>query len=416
MFVLPMVAPPAAQAQTFTVLHTFTGLGEDGANPYAGLIIDRAGNLYGTTHVGGTGYCPDQYTIGCGTVFKMKNTGSGWLYQPLYNFAGQSVGDGQYPQYGMLAVGPDGSFYGTTAQGGGPDNCGAIHGCGTVFKLQPPPTRPASALTPWTEDVLYVFETSVVGIFPSGNLVFDAAGNLYGTTLEGGTYNQGEVYELTPAEGQWTQTIIHAFVPRNDGEEPYGGLFIDPAGNLWGTAWAGGSDYWGTVFEFTPSDSGWTENTIHNFQYQGDGWKPFATLTADSAGNFYGSTSTGPNYTPIIFELSPYNGYWTYSIIYSFGDIGASGPAGPLLVDSAGNLYGTTAGDNGYYGSVFKLSPYNGQWIYTDLHDFTRGPDGGNPYSNVVMDAQGNLYGTTSVGGNTNYCQGGCGTVWEVTP
>lgn len=416
LFLVTTGATSAAKAQTFTVIHTFTGQGQDGANPYAGLVMDRGGNLYGTTRNGGNGPCATQYTKGCGTVFKMRYSGSGWLYQPLYSFTGYYDGDGAYPEYGALTIGADGSFYGTTTQGGDAGECGGNRGCGTVFNLKPSPTRPPSVFSPWTEKVLYSFQQAPDGNIPSGQLVFDSAGNLYGTTFYGGAYYYywGTVFELTPSAGGWTETIIHSFGNGEDGNEPYGGLFIDPAGNLWGTCWSGGSSYWGTVFEMSPSGSGWTENTVHTFG--SDGVKPFATLVADSAGNLYGSTSDGEYDTPVIFELSPSNGYWTYTILYRFGHLAAGGPAAPLMLDAAGNLYGTTAGENDPYGSVFKLSPDNGSWTFTTLHTFTRGLDGGNPYSNVAMDAQGNLYGTASVAGGSNYCPGGCGVVWEITP
>jgi hypothetical protein len=410
--VLALFAAPAARAQTFTVLHTFTGSPGDGANPYQGLAIDGAGNLYGTTRMGGHGSCSEQGNApGCGTVFKLKKTASGWIYQPLYSFGGPSANDGAYPQYGAIIFGPDGALYGTTSQGGLPVSCqGSIPGCGTVFKLQPPPTRQASALSFWDETVLYRFPNLSAGHFPGGMLAFDPAGNLYGTTENGGVLGEGIVYQLAPSPQGWTLNTIHGFFPQNDGEVPIGGVLIDSSGNLWGTTWAGELDDDGAVFEFTPSlSNNWTENIVHIF---GDAsGKPLATLIKDDAGNFYGATTEEFFTFPQIFELSPYNGGWIYTVLYTFYGYEDGGPAAPLMVDAAGNLYGTTLGD-----SVLELSPANGGWTYTNLHTFTGGVDGRDPQSNVVMDSAGNLYGTASYGGSPDYCPDGCGVVWEITP
>lgn len=410
--VLLLFGGTPAQAQYFQVIHNFSGMGEDGANPYQGLTIDRAGNLYGTTRMGGTGSCSEEgYAPGCGTVFKLKKTTSGWIYQPLHSFGGPSANDGAYPQYGAMIFGPDGALYGTTSQGGTLVDCqGAIPGCGAVFKLQPPPTRPASAIAPWNETVLYRFPNLSVGHFPGGMLAFDPAGNLYGTTENGGFSGQGIVYQLMPSPGEWTLNTLHNFFPQNDGEVPIGGVTMDHAGNVWGTTWAGDLDNAGTVFELTPSPSNnWTENIPHIFGSANG--KPISTLIEDAAGNFYGATTEQFDTYPVIFELSPYNGSWIYTVLYTFNGYEDGGPGAPLMMDAAGNLYGTTLGD-----SVFELSPSNAGWVYTNLHTFSGGADGRDPQSNVVMDSEGNLYGTALYGGSSGYCPGGCGVVWEITP
>ena len=407
----------AAQAQTYTVIHTFTGQGEDGANPYAGLAMDRAGNLYGVTEYGGTGPCSTQGTHGCGTVFRMKPSGSGWIYEPLYSFTGASNNDGAYPFFGGLTIGRDGSLYGTTLEGGLDQSCNGNPGCGTVFNLRPGPTPPATPLTPWTETVLYRFQQAPDGNFPEGLLAFDSAGNIYGGTVYGGTndyYYWGTIFKLTPSAGEWTESLIYSFYGEPDGADPFGGVVADQAGNLYGTTFAGGTDNAGTLFELTPSGYGWTENVLYRFI--ANGTQPYSAPIFDSAGNLYGSTTAGEQTdSPVIYEMSPSYLGWTYSVLYTFSRYYSSGPAAPLLLDASGNLYGTTIGDLDGYGSVFKLSPYDGQWLLKKLHVFTRGSDGGTPYSNVVMDAQGNLYGTASVGGNS-YCVEGCGVVWELTP
>ena len=395
-----MIAALPAQAQTFQVIHNFTGQGQDGGNPQQGLVMDRGGNLYGTTRNGGTGSCSEDGIYGCGTVFKMKNSGTGWYYEPLYSFVGPNNNDGAYPQYGSMVIGADGSLYGHTSQGGVNISCsGSINGCGTVYNLKPPPTRPDAVFTPWREKVIYAFGSRYDGHFPAGNLVFDAAGNLYGGAEDGGPDDEGLIFALTPSDGSWTKSVVHGFPAfEGDGEVPFSGVSLDSGGNLWGTAWAGGSQYWGTAFEFTPSGSGWTYNTVHEFN-DATGWKPMAGVVEDGSGNIFGATSDGNNYTPVLFELSPYNGSWTYTILYSWDGFSAYGPAASMVMDSAGNLYGTAQGSLTGFGTVFELSPYLGTWVYTTLHTFSGGEDGRWPFSNVVIDAQGNLYGTASQGG-----------------
>ena len=185
------MAALSANAQTFTVLHNFTGTGRDGANPLAGLVMDRAGNLYGVTVRGGGGPCSSVDGNGCGTVFRMTRSGSAWYYLPLYEFAGWVNNDGASPGYGGLTIGLDGTLYGTTEIGGEPAGCSGSPGCGTVFNLKPSPSRPVSVLSPWTEKILYRFQQVPDGKFPNGKLVFDSLGNLYGTTTEGGAHSPG---------------------------------------------------------------------------------------------------------------------------------------------------------------------------------------------------------------------------------
>ena len=408
----------SAQAQTFQVIHTFTGQGQDGANPYAGLVIDHEGNLYGVTEYGGTGSCSSQYTHGCGTVFKMTRSSGGWYYKPLYNFAGWSNNDGAYPYFGGLTVGPDGAFYGTTTVGGEATPCNTNPGCGTVFKLQPPPTRPASVFAPWTETVLYRFQpTQQDGNVPDGLLAVDASGNVYGTTVFGNDqyYYWGLVYELIRSGNTYSKQVIHNFRGEpNDGAESFSGLAFGPDGNLYGTTFAGGGDNAGTLFQMVNYGGSWTENVL--YKDPSNGTQSYSTPIFDSAGNLYNGTTAGEqDNTPVVYEMSPPYLESSYNILYSWRGWYSSGPGAPLMMDSAGNLYGTTIGSD-LYGTVFKLTPYNGDWLLTTLHDFTRGADGGTPYSNVVMDAQGNLYGTASRGGNNTDCQGGCGVVWEITP
>lgn len=222
-------------AQTFTVLHSFTG-GSDGANPYAGLTLDVAGNLYGTTYYGGDG----NGTAGSGAVFKLAYRNSGWILTPLYSFAGGS--DGANP-YGGVIFGPDGSLYGTTYADG--QTCSLSSGCGTVFNLKPTATACTSALCAWTETVLHRFAGGDDGGKPTGDVIFDQAGDMYGSTYGGisvpGT--PGTVYELIPSNGGWMESVLNDFpcCNQNDGT-PWGGVISDRSGNLYGATPGGGME------------------------------------------------------------------------------------------------------------------------------------------------------------------------------
>jgi hypothetical protein len=442
MFVLTVLATQAAQAQTFNVLHNFTG-GADGANPLAGLTMDKAGNLYGTAFDGGN--------TNNGAVFKLISKGSGWVFNPLYDFAGGSDASG--PAVGVI-VGPNGSLYGTTTGGGAPacqfrQSSGFID-CGTVFAVKPQVTACTSALCFWADAVLYGFSGGADGGFPGGELVVDDAGDLYGMATLGGqiggsclTYGCGTIYKLTLSKGVWTESTIYTFSGGNDGVWPSGGLVIGPDGNLYGTTEAGGGgpcetgpppdvDGCGTVFQLTPSGSGWTEKVLYSFQGGSDGQTPAAGLIFDGAGNLYGTTYFGDNNNNAgtVFELTPSNGNWIYTLVYTLGgsDTGGSGcagnggPAADLVMDRAGNLYGTMDTYGAYgYGAVFKLTPSNDSWVYQSLHDFTGGSDGGYSCSNLVFDTNGNLYGTTFAGGTTELnCAKRvgyeCGVVFKITP
>lgn len=391
--ILTMVAAMPANGQSYQVIHNFTGAG-DGGGPFAGLTPDGHGNFYGTTYFGGA--------HGYGTVFKMTQHGSSWLLSPLYSFTGGT--DGGQPET-RVVFGPDGSLYGGTD-------------LGTIYNLRPPPTRQSSALVGWTTRTLYQFQGVQDGGLPYGDIIFDHSGNLYGGVLLGGQgcyEGCGSIYELTPSGGGWTKSIAYAFQGGNDGESPEGIIF-DHSGNIVGAAFEGGQNGYGTVFELTPSSGGWQETTLYAFNPSGNGgFLPEAGLIEDAAGNFYGSTSDGPGSSGVIFELSPANGGWTYTVLYNLPPQYEGGPTAPLAMDAAGNLYGTI---NGYCvecpGAIFKLSPSQNGWTFTSLHDFTGYGDGAHPHSNVSIDANGNLFGTAATGGTG--CNFNCGVVWEITP
>ena len=410
---LSVAATPEAQSQSFEVIYTFSG-GADGAMPQAGMTVDAAGNLYGTTTDGGTS--------GGGTVIELSPRASGWGLTVLHSFTGGS--DGAFST-ARVVFGPDGALYGTTPNGG-PSNGG------TVFRLTRPATICKTTLCPWTETVLYSFSGNLDGLNPGyGDLAFDAAGDIYGTTQAGGSttgcngYGCGTVFKLTrSAGGQWTESILHRFAGGLDGWDPTAGVIFDRAGNLYGTTTGGGGETCpyqygggfygcGTIYQLTPSGAGWEENILYAFQNGNDGAYPFGGLILDRADNLDGTTGGSCG---TAFQLTPSR---EFAVLYYFtGRFQlCQGPYASLTMDAAGNLYGTTYDDGpgDSWGNIFSLA--NASWNYSDFHDFTWGIDGALPISNVVFDTNGNLYGTASYGGNLSNCEGmGCGVVWKITP
>jgi uncharacterized repeat protein (TIGR03803 family) len=405
-------AAQAVHAQTYSVLHTFTNA-PDGSSPFAGLTMDSAGNLYGTTALGGfagTALC----SSGCGTVFKLTRSDSGWTTTVLYAFKPEP-GDGVVPGSRVI-FGPDGALYGTTYEGG-------TYFSGTVFRVAPFSNPCGVPPCQWKED-LYSFPAGYTyGYAPLSDVVFDRSGNLYGTTYLGGIGSCeqspqacGVVFEIAAPVLQWQESVIYDFT-QQDGYQPLSGVLLDSSGNLYGTASGGGTDNKGVVYELTPSGDSWTQTILYSFTGQSDGGRPEGALIQDAEGNFYGSAALdGAGGGGTAFELSPSDGGWTYTLIHSFS--GSVGPVAALAMDASGNLYGTTYEDGAHgFGNVFKLTKSNGSWSYTSLYDFTGGSDGAMPLSNVVTDGAGNLYGTAGYGGATGrLCPDGCGVVWEIAP
>jgi uncharacterized repeat protein (TIGR03803 family) len=399
---LTLVLSQSAQAQTYKVLYNFTG-GQDGAFPSSGLTMDIGGNLYGTARNGGSSNCTD----GCGTVYKLTKKNNNWLFAPLYRFQGGE--DGAHPE-DKVVIGPNSSLYGTTAYGGS-SNCS--DGCGTVFNLKPTPTRPPTPLTPWVETVLYRFQGGNDGSLPSGHLVFDASRAIYGVTYSGGgSGNDGTVYKLTPSGQDYTESVIYSFTHSSDGYYPVGAVAFDQAGNLYAVARDGGATGYGTVIQLTPSGGGWTETMLYNFLAP-DGRYPVSGVILDQSGNLYGSNPQGGSAGGgTIYELTFSDGGWTFTLVYALVGGYQGGPQDKLVMDAAGNLYGTSKKNGAhFYGSVFKLSPSDQGWTYTTLYDFPGGSNGRYPLCDLILDANGNLYGTTSAGGA--YDQG---VVFEITP
>ena len=395
--VVLILMPGAWAAGKYKVLYRFTG-GADGSQPYGGLIFDQAGNLYGTT--------------AGGTVFKLTpNPDGSWTESVIYSLSQGS--------YAGLTFDQAGNLYGTTF-GGSPGDCYWRYICGYVFELSP------NSDGSWTENEIYGFGWGSP-FAPAAGVIFDRTGNLYGTTTGGGGYGCGlaggcgAVFQLTPnPDGSWTLNLLHSFSTGTDGSYPAAGLIFDQAGNLYGTTSSNEMRRYdqgvhGTVFELTPNpDGSWAEIVLYDFSNLADGGNPEAGLIFDQAGNLYGTTvHGGGSSSGAVFELTPNpDGSWTETVLHHFNGKNGAYPYGSLVFDAAGNLYGTTSAGGAYgYGVIFRLKPNaSGGWNATTLYSFVGHP-GAYPHDGLILDAAGNLYGTTTGDGTTTF-----GSVFEITP
>ena len=387
-----------AWAASESVLHSFGSAG-DGAYPFAGLTFDANGNLYGTASSGGSNSQCDG--AGCGVVYRLTPAGGGnWNYGVLHSFTANEGGN----PYSTVAIDRTGSLYGTTLY--------YASGCGTVFSL-----RPGSGGT-WSESTVHRFTCGDDG-FSSYGVVFDNTGRLFGTAYAGGAYDHGLVYYLGHQSAlSWDELVLHAF-NGTDGGSPSDNPIFDASGNMYGTTYEGGRALTGVVFKLSPSGgAGWSESVLYAFQGTGftagpDGVNPVAGVVFDAEGNLYGTCDYGgPANLGAVFELSPNgDGTWTETVLHTFsGGSDGGHPYAGVILDQQGNLYGTTQGTTGSNGTVYKLSRgSNGHWSETILYAFRGGADGSTPYGALVMDTAGNLYGTTAFGG-----QFGGGVLFEI--
>jgi uncharacterized repeat protein (TIGR03803 family) len=382
------------RAGAVSLLHSFdvTAGSVDGQYPTAGLVRDTAGNFYGTTQLGGLyGSACSSYPIdGCGTVFKISASG---VYSTLYKF-GSTTGDGLNPNAALIIDGAN-NLYGTTTLGG-------ANNTGTVFKISPS----------GTQTVLYPFGVAAGGDgqSPYGSLAFDGSGNLYGTTSQGGANSSGAVFKITFTGSSVAESVIYSFgFAPGDGQSPIGGLLIDSGGTIYGTTsvGGGGSTGSGTVFKIS---AGGTYSDLYVFgSNAGDGLSPYGNLVMDSAGNLYGTTySGGANNLGTVFQVTPAG---VLTVLYSFtGGTDGQQPYAGLVADSGGNLYGTTSfGGNNNAGSLFRITMAG---AFTNLYTFngsTGSVDGQQSQGGLVIDSAGNIYGTTTAGGAT-----GGGTVYKL--
>jgi uncharacterized repeat protein (TIGR03803 family) len=377
------IAVLPALAQSEKVAYSFSVQNADGQDPQAGLVLDQAGNLYGTTFGGGP--------FGWGTVFEITPAGE---EKVLYAFGGKNP-EGMHPN-GSLVFDKAGNLYGTTVLGG-------TNNAGTVFEIT----------AAGTEEVLYSFGSrSGDGMTPYAGMVFDTKGNLYGTTYGGGAHGVGTVFQITTGG---TEKVIYSFGSHTlDGSHPYyAGLVLGKSGRFYGTTYGGGAHGAGTVFQINASGK---EKVLYSFGGQpGDGWDPYATVVLDKAGNLYGTTLLGGAYGDgTVFEMTSTG---EEKLLYSFGSQSGDGnePTAALVLDTAGNLYGTTSQGGLYgveargYGTVFEITTGGTEKV---LYEFgAQSGDGNYPIAGLVFDKKGNLYGTTEAGGAY-----GLGTVFVVTP
>ena len=395
-----------SQAQSYKILHFFTGH-EDGDLPADGPTVDAVGNIYGTSQGG--------YFDGCGNVFEFAPKSDGaWTETVLTTF--DCSGAFGITPYGNVIFDKEGNLYGTTSSGG-------AFGNGTVFKLTSNPD-----LT-WSLTVLHHFAGSPDdGAFSIAGVIFDASGNLYGSTCAGGTSGYGTVFQLKPErDGSWTETVLHSFQGGVDGNCPYGPPTFDGArNNLYGTTSSGGTNAQcsgcGIVFQLQRNQN-WKESVLYSFAGGADGSQPLAGLTWARPDTLYGTTNVGgTNELGTVFQVARSHGTWTESVIHSFSGPDGGFPQSSLVFDGR-NLYGTTsaggvshAEDAG--GTVFKLEFSSGQWAERLLHSFDGPPnDGVLPVSGVALrhDATGlHIFGTTWRGG-PEQCVLGCGEVYEIT-
>jgi uncharacterized repeat protein (TIGR03803 family) len=401
----------AAQAWTLKTLYNFCTQDEcaDGSTPLAGVVRDSAGNLYGTTEIGGA--------HNQGVVFQLSPQGKKWSYKVLHDFC-YACGDGAFP-ISKLILDVNGNVYGTTAAAG-PNNMR-----GTVFRLSPNGSR-------WKEKILHVFtgtpdgDSADSGLTYSGaatGALYDGVSPLYGNTAIGGAQDRGTIFAITPGKRGWQEKILYNFCPAGvgactDGENPAGDMTIDAAGNLYGLTGFGGANGDGALYRLAPGAKGtkWQQSVLYSFCSAPnctDGTIPAGPVTVDGRGHLFGTTTNDEGEGGVVFEVAKKKGSWQETVLHTFCCDDGYLPMAGVMIDPAGRLFGTNAvgGPVGLGGTVFEL---NGK-KYSILYNFCSGgpcTDGSGSQAQLIMDSAGNLYGTTAQGGPLS----GAGTVFELSP
>jgi hypothetical protein len=424
------------------VLYSFQGGTNDGSLPVGGVVSDKQGNIYGALQGYGSGSCTP---IGddCGAVYQLSppaQKGGAWTETLIYEFQGKGANDGELPNSGLI-IDKASNLYGVTAYGG-TGNCtllGVAAGCGTVYELSPPQQQGGA----WIETILYSFPATKQGYLPNGNSVFDKAGNLYGATTFGGTKDGGcngfyggqcgVIFELSLPKkqgGAWTEKTLHSFANIPDGAEPNGGLILDGKGTIYGTTYYGGyncphnsNQGCGTVFSLARSKAGnWNEIQLHVFKNGSDGTEPAGGLISDGKGALYGTALGGSSSGGgVAFQLTEKSGgRWKDTVLAWFSNDGPGAFTTGLTFDSSGNVYGPTNEGAEFRGTVVRLTApakRNDRWKPSVLYTFQGSPDGADPSGQLIFDGTGSLYGTTQYGGSGTGCSfHGCGIVFEVGP
>ena len=454
--IFALLSAATAQAQYNEAVIYGPTSNSDVGGMQTGLIRDSQGNIYGTDALSGeTGFgsvfelIPYNSSVGCPSG--SSGPVNGWCAATLYTFCVTSgCSDGAYPNAG-LTFDANGTLYGAASYGGSASTCGFLggSGCGTIFTLTPAPQGgcaapsntgvywdPILGYVPsgWCENILYNFTGVGADSTPNIPVVFDAQGNLYGAGFGSG----GEIFELSPpsgGSGPWTENVIY-----QGGVGTYSTLVLDSQGNLYATSPSASGYQGGYVFELSPPSGGsgpWTQTVLYSFPFLSTGpFQPQGGVIFDANGNLYGTTEAGgANGEGTVYELSPPSGGagpWTASVLYSFGSaplsVDGRYPLSGVTFDSNGNLYGTTVNSTAYgngasTGVVYEISPPgggSGSWtevVLLNLYNTTSNIDGNGPYAGVILDPQGNVYGTTIEGGNYPCAGGvGCGVVFELSP
>ena len=410
LFIVTLALGALANASTESTLITFT----ETTNfwPQGALLEDSAGNLYGTARGGGAN--------GVGAIYEISppaTSGGAWTMTTLYSF--QAFGTGGWVPISDLVRDQKGNLYGAFYYGGDPTCM-----CGGIYKLTPPTVSGGA----WTEAAIYTFKGGSDGRLPTAtSIALTAAGTIYGVTNRGGTWDSGVLYQLTTKNGiSYTESVLYSFGDLADASTPSGGVVLDSAGSLYGVTLLGGTFNQGAVYKYVPATS--THQAVYSILYNfgsstTDGANPMGTLVFDKGGDIYGVTNAGGDSAGdgTIYTLTPSAGKYTESIIYTFSKSSGSNPvAGLSWNHSNNNLYGTTSSQNGITtgdGTVFKLVPpatKGGAWTETTEFQFTYNTVGGFPTGTVLLDTKtGYLYGTALNGGVVG-CDLYCGTVWQI--